>query len=154
MPQVRGRSVFVDTALLCMVIGLTSPPAHAEIKGFPWSMGLSATSADSDGERFGFSFQQGVEWGVDKQGEWSLSPYVGISYDSSNVSTQSWNNVTKPRYGIELSNQFRFGPINWGEVRVGVQREDFYYHDGQTAYRETTRDEAYIRTYMNGNWAN
>lgn len=128
--------------------------ASAEIKGYPWSMSVSGGSAESDGERMGFSLQQGIEWGLGATEEWTLSPFIGLVYNRSNIPEHAWNNVTEPRYGIELFRQFDYGPINWGEVRVGIQKQKYHYHDGETAHRELDRKEAYFRLYMNGNWSN
>ncbi|BCD96456.1 hypothetical protein [Marinagarivorans cellulosilyticus] len=131
---------------------LYSGAGYAEITGYPWSSGFSAVSSESDGEKLSFSFQQGVEWSI-KSTDWTISPFIGLNYDRSNILRHSWNNSTKPKYGIEVANQFRFGPINWGEFRVGVQNQKYYYRDNITLYRETERKEAYVRMYMNGNWA-
>lgn len=140
--------------LICWLpLAASSLPCHAEITGFPWSAGFSAVSTESDGEKISFSLQQGVEWQVLKHSDWTISPYVGLEYDRSNVLLHSWNNSTKPKYGVELSNNFRYGVINWGEVRVGWQRQRYYYRDKITLYRETEREEAYVRMYMNGNWS-
>lgn len=130
-----------------------SPISQAEITGYPWSSGFSATSTEADGEKLSLSFQQGVEWSLSKNNDWTISPYIGLEYDRSNVLLHSWNNATKPKYGIELSNQFSYGPINWGEVRVGVQKQKYHYRDNITLYRQTERQEAYVRMYVNGNWS-
>ena len=129
-----------------------SSDSHAEITGYPWSSGFSAVTSESDGEKLSFSFQQGVEWSI-KSTDWTISPFIGVNYDRSNILRHSWNNSTKPKYGIEVANQFSFGPINWGEFRVGVQKQQYYYRDNITLYRETERKEAYVRMYMNGNWS-
>ena len=139
--------------ILLLVFIFQAPLIAAEIKGYPWSMGFSGGSAESDGERIGVSLQQGVEWGLGKATQWSVSPFVGLVYDRSNIPEHSWNNVTKQRYGVELSNNFTYGPINWGEMRVGIQEQKYRYRDGETQNRETDRKEAYVRVYMTGNWS-
>lgn len=116
-------------------------------------MGFSAVSTETDGQKYSFSLQQGIEWQISEKSDWTISPYIGLNYDRSNVPIHSWNNSTKPKLGVELSNNFRFGVINWGEVRVGWQRQRYYYRDNITLYRETERDETYVRMYMNGNWS-
>lgn len=110
-------------------------------------------SSEADGQKLNVSMQQGIEWQITDKSDWTISPYVGLNYDRSNIPIHSWNNATKPKYGVELSNNFRFGVINWGEVRVGWQRQRYYYRDKITLYRETDRKEAYVRMYMNGNWS-
>lgn len=130
-----------------------SLPCAGEITGYPWSMGFSAVSTETDGQKYSFSLQQGIEWQISEKSDWTISPYIGLNYDRSNVPIHSWNNSTKPKLGVELSNNFRFGVINWGEVRVGWQRQRYYYRDNITLYRETERDETYVRMYMNGNWS-
>lgn len=147
--KTRIRVLSLLTIPLCFAATLD---CRAEI-GYPWSMGMSTTSAESDGEKLSFSIQQGLEVDVGERG-WSVSPFIGLNYDRSNIPIQSWNNVTKPRMGIELSNQFNYGPINWGEIRLGIQKQRYHYRDGKTDFRETSRQEAYMRMYMNGNWAN
>lgn len=132
---------------------ILSAVVQAEITGYPWSSGLSSSSTQANGEKLSLSFQQGVEWSLSSKNDWTVSPFVGVEYDRSNVIQDSWNNATKPKYGVELANHFSFGPINWGEVRVGVQKQKYYYRDKITLYRQTDRQEAYVRMYVNGNWS-
>ena len=148
---------YLHFVLLSILLTLFANTTLGDIKGYPWSAGISTSSAESDGEKVSLSFQQGVEWGVSSKGElkhWRVSPFVGIDYNRSNIPEHSWNNATRPKYGVELSRQFRYGPINWGEFRAGVQQQTYHYRDGERDYRETERKEAYVRMYMNGNWSN
>ena len=136
-----------------LLVSLLSSHGHAEITGYPWSSGFSTISTEAEGEKLNLSFQQGVEWSLARHTQWTISPFIGLDYNRSNVLMHSWNNVTKPKFGIELANQFSYGPINWGEIRVGLQKQTFKYRDNITLYRETERKEAYLRMYVNGNWS-
>ncbi|HEY7772432.1 MAG TPA: hypothetical protein VIC26_04570 [Marinagarivorans sp.] len=141
-----------SSAALFLATVFQAIPSQAEITGYPWSSGFSLVSTEAEGEKISWSFQQGVEWSI-KDSDWTVSPFVGFEYNRSNVLLHSWNNASKPKYGLELANQFSFGPINWGEFRVGVQKQKYYYRDKITEYRQTEREEAYVRMYVNGNWS-
>lgn len=136
-----------------LLLSLLGGPVYAGITGYPWSSGVSITSSEADGQKISLSLQQGVEWKLHNNWGWTISPFIGIEYDRSSVILHSWNNSTKPKYGIELANQFSYGPINWAEIRVGIQKQNYYYHDKITEYRQTERKETYLRMYMSGNWS-
>jgi hypothetical protein len=103
-----------------LLLHLLASPVFAGITGYPWSSGVSMTSSEAVGQKISLNLQQGVEWQMSKHSGWTISPFVGAEYDRSNIVLHSWNNSTKPKYGIELANQFSYGPINWAEIRVGI----------------------------------
>ena len=152
-PLFARLGVHCKVSVAALALAALASTADAEVTGYPWSTGFSLVSTEADGEKLSFSFQQGIEWQLFANSDWTVSPFIGLNYDRSNRPIQSWNNATKPKYGIELSNNFRFGVINWGEIRLGWQHQRYYYRDEKKLYRETERNETYVRMYMNGNWS-